>query len=412
MDPPAARARARAILLLDAVGGRPAGLWSRRDQRTLPRLREGGGGDAARHAQAASSSTPERDGERFLDAVQNARLVADAERYYRAMYYGASESWNQRDRHMFDTLERLLALPWARRRRRSCGRTTRTSATRAATEMGGRGELNLGQLCRRAIRRGGLPDRLRHRPRNGRRRARLGRADARHDASARRIPRATSGCATSRASGAFFLHLREPAREEVRAELEPPRLERAVGVVYRPETELQSHYFHASPAAPVRRVHLVRRDAGGPADHGRARRRRSPRSIRSRPSRADAARGRGDAEETRVDARASGSGRTGPATSGRMRSAWCCSSRWARSWGTVGTSTRRSGSWRRWSACSAARAASGSARRPTAMGSTSTTSRCGCLRCMSSPRSGPCTTSAPSRWSARSIRGSSGPASA
>src|SRR4249920_170042 len=51
----------------------------------------------------------ERDGERFLDAVENARLVADAERYYRAMYYGASESWNQRDRHMFETLERLLA---------------------------------------------------------------------------------------------------------------------------------------------------------------------------------------------------------------------------------------------------------------------------------------------------------------
>jgi erythromycin esterase-like protein len=45
---------------------------------------------------------------------------------------------------------------------------------------------------------------------------------------------------------AFFLPLREPAREELRYELEPPRLERAIGVVYRPETELQSHYFHAS----------------------------------------------------------------------------------------------------------------------------------------------------------------------
>jgi protein-L-isoaspartate(D-aspartate) O-methyltransferase len=46
--------------------------------------------------------------------------------------------------------------------------------------------------------------------------------------------------------GAFLLHLRGPAREEVRAELTPPRLERAVGVIYRPDTELQSHYFHAS----------------------------------------------------------------------------------------------------------------------------------------------------------------------
>jgi protein-L-isoaspartate(D-aspartate) O-methyltransferase len=45
---------------------------------------------------------------------------------------------------------------------------------------------------------------------------------------------------------AFVLHLRAPSREEVRSELAAPRLERAVGVVYRPETELQSHYFHAS----------------------------------------------------------------------------------------------------------------------------------------------------------------------
>jgi protein-L-isoaspartate(D-aspartate) O-methyltransferase len=44
---------------------------------------------------------------------------------------------------------------------------------------------------------------------------------------------------------AFCLHLRAPARAAVRDELTPPRLERAIGVVYRPETELQSHYFHA-----------------------------------------------------------------------------------------------------------------------------------------------------------------------
>lgn len=45
---------------------------------------------------------------------------------------------------------------------------------------------------------------------------------------------------------AFLLHLREPAREDLRYELEPARLERAIGVVYRPDTEIQSHYFHAS----------------------------------------------------------------------------------------------------------------------------------------------------------------------
>ena len=49
------------------------------------------------------------DGTRFLDAAQNARLIANAERYYRIMYYGSVESWNVRDQHMFDTLKALLA---------------------------------------------------------------------------------------------------------------------------------------------------------------------------------------------------------------------------------------------------------------------------------------------------------------
>ncbi|MCJ7597256.1 MAG: protein-L-isoaspartate(D-aspartate) O-methyltransferase, partial [Methyloceanibacter sp.] len=50
-----------------------------------------------------------KDGEAFFDAEQNARIVAGAERYYRAIYYGDAVSWNLRDQHMFDTLERLLA---------------------------------------------------------------------------------------------------------------------------------------------------------------------------------------------------------------------------------------------------------------------------------------------------------------
>jgi erythromycin esterase-like protein len=48
------------------------------------------------------------------------------------------------------------------------------------------------------------------------------------------------------AVSAFLLPLRYPAREAVREELLPPRLERAIGVIYRPESELASHYFQAS----------------------------------------------------------------------------------------------------------------------------------------------------------------------
>src|SRR5204863_7708954 len=93
------------------------------------------------------------DGHRFFDAVQNARLVADAERYYRVMYYGSRESWNLRDQHMFDTLQSLLdfhgegarAVVWAHNSH---------LGDAAATEMGAQGEHNLGRLCRQRFRDG------------------------------------------------------------------------------------------------------------------------------------------------------------------------------------------------------------------------------------------------------------------
>src|SRR5690606_4297591 len=50
-----------------------------------------------------------RDGETFFDAEQNARVAAEAERYYRVMYYGGPHSWNLRDTHMFETLKRVMA---------------------------------------------------------------------------------------------------------------------------------------------------------------------------------------------------------------------------------------------------------------------------------------------------------------
>jgi erythromycin esterase len=48
------------------------------------------------------------DGEARFDAEQNARAAVGAERYYRAMVRGGSESWNVRDRHMIATLDDLL----------------------------------------------------------------------------------------------------------------------------------------------------------------------------------------------------------------------------------------------------------------------------------------------------------------
>jgi protein-L-isoaspartate(D-aspartate) O-methyltransferase len=186
----------------------------------------------------------QRDGERFLDAVQNARLIADAERYYRATYYGGHESWNLRDQHMADTLEALLGFHGPEARAVVWAHNSHVGDA-SATEMGVRGELNVGDLCRR---------------RYGDAACLIGFGTDRGTVAAARNwdepmrvmslrpAHADSYERLCRDSGveAFLLHLREPAREDVRAELTTPRLERAVGVVYRPETELQSHYFHAS----------------------------------------------------------------------------------------------------------------------------------------------------------------------
>jgi protein-L-isoaspartate(D-aspartate) O-methyltransferase len=179
------------------------------------------------------------DGEQFFDAAQNARLAAAAERYYRALYYGSAESWNLRDRHMFDTLQRLLehrgdgakAVVWAHNSHVGDARFT---------DMGRvRGEINLGELVRRRFADEAAligfgthsgtvaaasdwdgPMEVKE--------VRASRADSVerqfHDAG---VPRAV-------------LHL--DTRGELRRRLRMPRLERFIGVIYRPESELQSHY--------------------------------------------------------------------------------------------------------------------------------------------------------------------------
>ena len=183
------------------------------------------------------------DGDAFFDAAQNARVVADAEAYYRTMYYGATASWNLRDQHMFDTLRAILDHRGTDARMVVWEHNSHVGDA-AATEMAARGEHNVGRLCRQAFDdavyiigfgtdRGTVAaahdwddpmERMRVRP---------ARAD-----SYERI------CHESRVPS-FLLHLRDPRRDELRHELLEPRLERAIGVVYRPETELQSHYFQA-----------------------------------------------------------------------------------------------------------------------------------------------------------------------
>jgi erythromycin esterase-like protein len=185
-----------------------------------------------------------RDGESLLDAVQNARLVADAESYYRIMYRGGHESWNHRDRHMFDTLLTLLAWQGDDARAVVWAHNSHVGSAHA-TEMGAGGQLNIGSLCRdrfgaRAFHVGFGTDHGTV--------AAASDWDGPMEIKTVRPARRDSYewlCHAAERPG-FLLSLRDPVRPEVREELGPARLERAIGVIYRPETELQSHYFEAT----------------------------------------------------------------------------------------------------------------------------------------------------------------------
>src|SRR5436309_543822 len=183
------------------------------------------------------------DGEAFFDATQNARIVRAAERYYRLMYRGSTESWNLRDRHMFDTLQSLMragdadakAVVWAHNSH---------VGNAAATAMGWQGEFNIGELCRmahgdEAILIGFGTDR--------------GTVAAASDWDGMMEIKSVRPARPGSYEHAFRLtglsrtltEWRSKGHEHLVTLLREPLLERAIGVIYRPESELASHYFQA-----------------------------------------------------------------------------------------------------------------------------------------------------------------------
>lgn len=184
------------------------------------------------------------DGDSFLDAAQNARLVASAERYYRIMYYGGAESWNLRDTHMFETLENILeakgrdakAIVWAHNSHIGDARHTDMGAVRD--------ELNIGQLCRERF---------------GREAALIGfgthtgtvaaATDWDGDMEVKRVLPSRRDSyerlCHDTSKPRFLLDLSPGKHDALRRRLAEPRLERFIGVIYRPDTELWSHYSQA-----------------------------------------------------------------------------------------------------------------------------------------------------------------------
>jgi erythromycin esterase-like protein len=179
-------------------------------------------------------------------AEQNAITVRDAEEYYRSMFGGRVSSWNLRDRHMTDTLEAL-----SRHLTRQRGEPAKIAVwahnshvgDARATELGAAGEFNVGQLVRErhaddcsiigfttytgtvtvADNWGGAAERMQVRP---------------------ALPESFEELFHEVGEKAFLL--RPSGSQLTRNALRSARLERAIGVVYRPRTERQSHYFRAA----------------------------------------------------------------------------------------------------------------------------------------------------------------------
>ncbi|MGN6389068.1 MAG: erythromycin esterase family protein [Burkholderiaceae bacterium] len=201
----------------------------------------------------------------LFHAQQNARVAKDAEAYYRTMFLGRDESWNLRDTHMMET---LFALREHLQRQGRAGKVVVWAhnshiGDARATEMGDHGQLNLGQLVR----------------------DRYGRDDTyllgftTHDGSVTAAsewdsPAERKTVRPSRSDSVeglfhriglerFFLPLRERRFEA----LADRRLERAIGVIYLPQSERLSHYFHADVAAQFDGViHVDRSTALTPLD--------------------------------------------------------------------------------------------------------------------------------------------------
>jgi protein-L-isoaspartate(D-aspartate) O-methyltransferase len=184
------------------------------------------------------------DGEAFFDAERNATVVRDAEQYYRTMYYGSRESWNLRDRHMFETLQAVLAHRGADSRAVVWAHNTHCGNA-AATEIGIRGELNIGQLARETY--GSAAYLIGFGTDHGTVAAASNWDEPMQIMSVRTShPDSYERICHDTKLASFLLPLRQPQDRHLREELLTPHLERAIGVIYRPDTELLSHYFHAS----------------------------------------------------------------------------------------------------------------------------------------------------------------------
>lgn len=199
--------------------------------------------DFRKHAAAYATGHGRIPPDEWFYASENARLVRNAEVYYRAMFTGRANTWNLRDAHMAETLKSLQTHLSANGRPSKLVVWAHNShiGDARATEMGHAGEWNIGQLARQSYREdavligftsyGGTVT-----------------AASNWDGPAERktvrpaLPDSYEALFHGVDCPSFFLTLRDKAAI---AALDEPKLERAIGVIYHPETERQSHYFYS-----------------------------------------------------------------------------------------------------------------------------------------------------------------------
>lgn len=225
--------------------------------------------DLQHHAFEYIRKESEINGDDYFSALQNARVIRNAERYYRSMFEERISSWNLRDTHMAESLEMLLAhlekchgrpariILWAHNSHVGDAR---------ATEMGTQGEINIGQLVREKYDTDSFL---------------IGFSTSQGTVTAASHWDGPAQCktlnkGTSESYEALFhetgyrqfqLDLRN--NPELEHYLKIPRLQRAVGVIYRPDAELASHYFYTHLAYQFdTMIHIDETTAVTPIDHG------------------------------------------------------------------------------------------------------------------------------------------------
>ena len=212
--------------------------------------------------------TPGLERDESFYAQQNARLVRNAEEYYRTMFHGRVSSWNLRDSHMVETLyalDRYLTTAGAPPRIALWAHNSHLGDA-SATEMGERGEWNVGQLVRDryaddavlvgfSTHRGWVTAAANWHEPPQRKRVREG------------LPGSWEDVFHHAGTTRFLLPLRDDAA--LRSLVALQRLQRAIGVIYRPDTERQSHYFYTRLAQQFDAViHIDETSALEPLDEG------------------------------------------------------------------------------------------------------------------------------------------------